>query len=70
MTPLTTQCLGATTWTDYINAHAAATSKEPAALFTPYADDLMLVGGGRAVLKILKEKLMSRSAVRTWETSH
>ena len=37
-------------------------NKKPDAILTPYVDGLVLAGGDKAVLKILKVKLISRFA--------
>ena len=47
---------------DCINSSTANTSRKPEAILTLYVDDLILTGGDKAVLKMLKEKLMSRFA--------
>ena len=47
---------------DYINNSTANTSRKPEAILTLYVDDLMLTGGDKAVLKMLKETLMNRVA--------
>ena len=48
---------------DSINNSPANTSRKPEAILTLHVDDLMLTGGEKAVLKMLKEKLMSRFAI-------
>ena len=45
---------------DSINNSTANTSRKPDGIITLYVDDLVLAGGDKAVLKMLKEKLMSR----------
>ena len=48
---------------DSINNSTANTSRKPDGIITLYVDDLVLAGGDKAVLKMLKEKLMSRFAI-------
>ena len=50
---------------DSINNNTANTSKKPDAILTLYVDDLMLAGVDKAVLNMLKEKLMSHIVVTT-----
>ena len=47
---------------DSINNSTANTSRKPEAILTIYDDDLMLAGGDKAMLKMLKEKLISHFA--------
>lgn len=50
---------------DSINNNTANTSKKPEAIPTVYFHDLMPAGGGKAVLKMLKEKPMMRRVAKT-----
>ena len=47
---------------DSINNSTANTSRKPEAILTLYVDDLILAGGDKVVLKMLKENMMNRFA--------